>query len=106
MDISDLVSQALDTPVLGSLVDGLGDVHIQGSSLLENVVERKLADLGTHGGLRELAYGVLCVLDTVGGLVGVKDADVKDTLGDVSTRTSAIGILECIHRGRELRCRR
>src|SRR5687768_3884937 len=58
VDVADLVSQASDAPCFSGVVDGGGDVCIQGCALLENMIEGELADLGAHGGLRELRNGV------------------------------------------------
>jgi hypothetical protein len=54
MNVSDLVTETLNTPILRCLVNGLGDVNVQGSTFLEDMVEAQLTDLGAHGGLGEL----------------------------------------------------
>lgn len=76
MNVSDLVTETLNAPILRCLVNGLGDVNVQGSTFLEDMVETQLTDLGAHGGLGELRDGVLCVLNTVGGLVSIENANV------------------------------
>jgi hypothetical protein len=80
VDIPDFVTQALDTPILGGLVDGLGDVHVESRALFQDVVEGELADLATHRGLGKLADGVLSVFNAVGSFVRIEDSDVEDSL--------------------------
>ncbi|KAJ6437831.1 LOW QUALITY PROTEIN: ubiquitin-conjugating enzyme variant MMS2 [Purpureocillium lavendulum] len=64
VDVADLVPQTRDAPGLGGVVDGSGDVGVEGGTLLEDVVEGELADLGAHRRLRELRDGVLGVFDS------------------------------------------
>jgi hypothetical protein len=62
VDVSDFVSKTYKTPFSSCFVDNVGDVHIQGGALFENVVERELTNLRTHGRLRQLRdceFGIL-----------------------------------------------
>lgn len=65
VDVADLVPQARHAPGLRGLVDGRRDVGVERRALLEDVVERQLADLGTHRRLGELGYGVFGIFDSV-----------------------------------------
>ncbi|GKT67636.1 RTX toxin [Colletotrichum tofieldiae] len=67
VDISDLVTQAGNTPGLRGLVDGGGNVRVESCALLENMVEGQLTDLGSHRGLRQLGDGVFGIFDSVAG---------------------------------------
>jgi hypothetical protein len=80
VDIPDFVTQALHTPVLGGLIDCLGDVHVESRTLLQDVVERELADLATHRGLGKLTDGVFGIFNAVGSFVSIEDTDVEDSL--------------------------
>ena len=42
MDISDFITEADDTPVLGCFIDGGCNVRVQGLALFEDVVECEL----------------------------------------------------------------
>jgi len=80
VDIPDLVTETLDTPIFSCLVDSLGDVNVQRRTLLQHMVQRKLADLGAHGRLGQLGDGVLGVLNTIRGFIGVKNPNVENAL--------------------------
>jgi hypothetical protein len=80
MDISNLITQTADPPISRGTVNGLDNVGVQMGTFGEGAVEGHETNFGTHGGLGKLGDRELCVLDAVGGLVGVYNAKVEDTV--------------------------
>lgn len=67
--LTDLVTEAADTPIRGCGVDGIDDIGVEMGTLSKCPVERHLTNFSAHSGLSKLCNGELGVLDSIGGLV-------------------------------------
>ncbi len=68
VDVADLVTQALDAPVEGGLVDHTDDVGVEGGAIRQRPVQGELANFSAHGSLRELGDGKRRILHPIGCL--------------------------------------
>ena len=80
LDVFDLVSKAVDAPLLTSLVECLADARVQACSLLEGPVELKLSDLTPHAGLGQERQGSDWFLHIVAGIVAINDFVVEHSI--------------------------
>ena len=65
VNISDLVTKAGNTPSFGGIIDGSGDVGVECSTFLQDMVKGQLTNLGSHSCLGELRDGIFGVLNSV-----------------------------------------
>ncbi len=80
LDVGDLVTQYLHTPRLGSLIQRLHHLHVDGFTLLEGLVQIDLADHRTQGGLRQLHGRVAVIVDAIAGQFRVNHLQVKHAI--------------------------
>lgn len=80
VDITDLITQALDTPVSCRTVDGLHNVGVQVCTLSKSSIQSHLTNLGTHRCLGQLCNREFGILNSIRGFVRVDHAEVQDTI--------------------------
>ena len=94
----------MNTPLFGLNFDGSHNLLVQSIPLLEKIIERKLTDFRSHGGLREIDNRISIVFNIIRSLLGVNNLDVKHSinmqvniiLGDSHLRCDLDGLLSQI----------
>jgi len=92
-DVADLVAQHLDTPRVRRLVDLAHDGVIERIALREGLAQVELADLRTHGRLRQIDGGPPVVLDAVAGTLRIDHPEIDETVhGDLHVVAGDAGL--------------
>ena len=92
-DVADLVAQHLDTPRVRRLVDLAHDGVIERIALREGLAQVELADLRTHGRLRQIDGGPPVVLDAVAGALRIDHPEIDETVhGDLHVVAGDAGL--------------
>lgn len=80
VNVANLVTEALDTPVCCCRVDSFDNVGVQMSAFCQRAIQCHLTNLCTHGRLSKLGNRVLGILNPIRCLVRIYDSKVKHTI--------------------------